>query len=269
MAKFLAATALAALAVGSWAQYSTYSGYSYDNPVTATVSNIVWERINSRLIYKMGLKRKGFTEAQLAGRSTEQLRQAYLTGKIPGARPAAAPQPPPPTNSPNAVPATRFKPTGTRVLMPKLVEGLTQDAAHRKALIDLFTRSFAALEGEARKNGLPNDVGMAIAFFAAAAYQLHDGVAPSDQGTILLAKALQIGMDTPGFRRLSDIEKQRFYEFMVTMGSYLVAASAELKGEGDRAARDGLKTASADVLKAFLKIDPAKVRLGETGFEKR
>lgn len=270
MSRFLAAGVALAIASSTLAQYSTYGGYSYDNPVTASVSNIVWERINARLVYKAGLKRKGFTESQLSGLTTEQLKQAYLTGKLPGVRPASAPQT---GNSGStggtAQPATRFKPTGSRVLMPQLVDGLTADPAHRKALKDLFAASFAAYEAEARKNGFENDLSYAIAFFAAAAFQLQDEKEPSDAGTLLVAKALRLSMDTPGARKLSDVEKQRFYEFMVTMGSYLVSASMGLNAESDKAALQGLRSASADVLKAFLRIDPTKVRLTETGFEKR
>lgn len=252
------------------AQYTSYSGYSFNNPVSATVSNMVWERMNARLIFRSGLKRKGFTDAQLSGLSLDELKEAYRTGKIPGKKPASPPKPADP-NKPASprVPATRFKPTGQRVLLPDLINGFTTDEQHRSALASMFRASFEAFEKAAAKEKMENDVALAIAYFTSAAFLLQDGKAPSDEATNTLARAIQIGLDTPEYRKIADLEKQKFYEFMVTMGSYLAASAAEFTGEADKPAREGLKNAAAEVLRKFLGIDPEKVKLSPNGLEKR
>ncbi len=251
-------------------QYTTYSGYSHNNPVSATVSNMVWERMNARLVYRIGLKRKGFTDAQLNGLTTEQLKEAYLTGKISGQKAAEPPKEPSPDRpTPAEESPTRFRPTGERILLPKMIEGFTEDANHRKALTAFFDAAFGSFERQAKKEEMPNDIAMAMAFFTSAAFLLCDGEEPSDEAMAMLARAIRIGMEGPDVRKLSDLEKQTFYEFMVTMGSYLAMAAKEFVRPEDQALRDGLKNAAADVLKKFLKLDPAEIRMTKVGLEKR
>lgn len=249
------------ISIGIASAQSSSFGYSNANPVSSTLSHLQSESFNSRLIYRVGLKRKGYTDAQLGQMTTEELRIAYLGGKVPGKPPARKPS----VEKTSMPPATKFKPTSKRILMPRIVDSLTEDASHRKALKDLFSEQLNAYDAEAKREGFQNDIAGAIAFFAGVAFHLQDGAEISDASVKVLARAIQVGMDTPAVRKVSDKEKQEFHEFMVTMGSYLLVASKEV----DADTRAQLRQVSADVLKKFTGIDPQKVRLTGDGLEKR
>lgn len=249
------------IASAATAQFTNTYGYSFNNPTSATLNSLMWESMNSRLVYRVGLKRKGFTDAQLNNMTTEQLREAYMTGKIPGKKPAAKPAATPPP----ATPATQFKPSGNRILMPKLVDSLTDNPEHRKALKDLFGQQLNAYDAEAKKAGLANDLSGAIAFFAGVTLQIQDGKEPNEGGLKLLAKAIQLSMETPAVRKIPNAEKQKFNEFLVTMGNYLLVAVDEV----DDDTKAQMKQVASDVLKKYTGIDATKVKLTANGLEKR
>ena len=252
------------LAASAGGQYHSAYGYSYSNPLSASVSTSLWHSVNSRLIWVHALKRKGYTSSQLDGLSLDQLKQAYESGKVAGTKPAARPTP-----GPAKPPATRFMPNGRRILMPTIVNALTTDKAHRTVLKSLFMQGFREYEAAVKPQGLDNDIAGAVAFFAGAAFKLQDGVAPPEAGLDRLAKATQIALDTDRVRGISNAEKQKFYEFFVTMGTYLLSSDGALTEEADQETRAGLRDAAAGVLKKFLKIDPAKLRLTDSGFTPR
>jgi hypothetical protein len=47
------------------AQYTNSYGYSFDNPVTSTANQFFWDGLNRRLLLRMMLKKRGYTDAQL------------------------------------------------------------------------------------------------------------------------------------------------------------------------------------------------------------
>ncbi len=248
---------LAVSITGALAQY----GYTTNNPISSTINHFQGESLNSRLIYRVGLKRKGYTDAQLGQMTTEELKAAYLGGKVPGKKPAAKPAP----AKPSGPPASQFKPSGKRIMMPKIVHSLTEDVEHRKVLIQLFGQQLDAYDTEAKKAGFPHDMAGAIAFFAGVTFHIQDGQPVNEEGVKMLARAIQISMDTPGVRKISDKEKQEFHEFMVTMGNYLVLAVNEV----DEDTKAQLKQVASDVLKKFTGIDATKVKLTNSGLTKR
>ncbi len=262
-ARCFVASILLALGISAvHAQFqSGYGNWNFNNPMSATLNKMTWDSMSSRLIYKTGLKRKGYSEAQLDKMSTDELKEAYIGGKLkPTASSPTTAKPKPP-----AKPATRFVPTKTRVLMPLFVDSLTQDSAQRKELKTAFEGAIRAYEKEAANAKLPNDMAAAMAYFVAATYELRNE-APTEQAANLLVAAIQLTMDTPELRKVADIEKQKFYEYMVTMASYLAFAKTSLTDESQLKA---LQSAADKVLKRFTGIDPDKVMLTENGLVTR
>jgi hypothetical protein len=239
------------------AQYTNSYGYTFNNPVSATANSMFWDKMNSRLIYRMMLKKKGYTNEQLNQMSTEQM-LALLGGT------SAAPE------AKKAIPGapTKFRMSGQFVLLPELVKSLTGNVEYQKALLEVFAQGIQAYEKEAAPDGFDHDVAGAMTFFIVSAYYVYrGGEEPNGDGTIFIGRAIQQNLDNPEFRLISDLDKQKFYEFMIGMGTYLIVAYKQAVGDDDLKTAGQLKSASADVLKAYLKLDPLTVRITANGLE--
>ena len=242
----------------AWAQYTNSYGYSFNNPVSATANSIFWDKMNSRLIYRMMLKKRGYTDAQLGRMSTEQM-LAILGG------PAGVKTE---TQKPLPSPATKFRPAGKSLLLPAMVNSLVNDREQRRALLEVFEQGLKAYEKETASSGFQNDVAGAMVFLIGACYYVfNDGLEPNSDGTEIIARALQQNLDTPAFRQIADADKQKFYELMVGLGTYLGLAFQQAVTDKDAAQVKTLKDAAADALKGFLKLDPKTVRIAASGLE--
>ncbi len=255
---FLAAAALLTAAPAA-AQYTNSYGYTFNNPISASINSMMWSRLNDRLLYKSMLKKQGYGDAQLDAMSTSEL-EAALTG---GAKKATgeAKKPAPPA-------AARFKPAKKRLLLTSLAAALTKDPAQQRALVEVFEAGLKAYEAEASKDGLANDLGGATAFFLGVAwFVFHDGQEPDSDGLTRVARQLQLLFDTPEVRKVADADKQRFYELLVGMGTWLGAAWQQASADGDEATKAQLKEAAAAVLQGYLKVEPSKIRITSAGLE--
>jgi hypothetical protein len=260
------------------AQYTSY-GSSFSNPVTAQCNTNFWSGMGSRGIYRMILKKHGYTDAQLTVMKTEQMYNLIQSGDYsnkagnpasqgepaakPQGQPAAKAHIPPPENPPS-----RFKPTAGRLFLPDMVKSLTQDAEQQKALLEVFEAGMKGYESEAKKSGLTNDVAGSMAFFIGCAYLVYrDGEEPNEDGLELLARALQYKFNTDEFRKIAKEDKQKFYELMIALGTYLVASRQTAVNTKDAAFGATIKEAAAGALKGFLKMDPARFKITANGVE--
>lgn len=239
------------------AQYTNRYGYTFNNPISASCNALFWDKMNARLIYRMMLKKRGYTDEQLGQMSTEQMR-AVLGGPS---------KPPPEAKRSQPGAATKFKPAGKRLLLPALASGLVQDPEQRKALLQVFEAGIKGYEKEARASGFASDVAGAMAFFIGVSYFVYRGEEPNSTGLEHLAVALQRTLDTAAFRAIADSDKQKFYELMIGLGTFLGASHQQARASGDAELAEKLKQAAAEVLKGFLKLDPDKVRFTEAGLD--
>lgn len=252
---------IGALVTAADAQYAGAYGVKFDNAVTAQCDTALWSSMNSRLIYRMILKKHGFTDATLAPMSTQEMYNRIensdwdVKEKAPE---AALPQ----------TPATRFQATGGRVFLPEFVKSLTQDAEQQKALGEVFENGFVEYEKVAKKHGFTNDLAGSMSFLIGCAYTVfRDGEEPSETGLVRLAQALQISLNTPEFRKIPDAEKQKFHELLVGLGVYLVAARQTAVDTRDEEMAKALKDGAEGALKGFLKLDPSKLKITDAGLE--
>jgi hypothetical protein len=238
--------------------YTNSYGYSFNNPVSASCNSMFWDSMNSRLIYRMMLKKHGYTNEQLGQMSTDQMLAAL------GGKDSAKAE----VQKPIANPATRFVSTGNYLLLPALTQSLTKVPAEQKALLQVFDQGVQYYEKEAGPNGLGHDVAGAMVFLIAASYYVfNDGQDPNGDGTEILARAIQRNMDTPAFRQIADADKQKFYELMIGLGTYLGAAYQLAVNAKEVEQVKALKGVAADALKGFLKLDPKTVRITANGLE--
>lgn len=259
MARLLIPLLMLAVFAPAWSdQYTNSYGYTFNNPISATCNSMFWESMNSRLIYRMMLKKHGTTDAQLNQMTTDQM-LAALGGKA-----AAQTE----TQKPVSNPATKFSPTSRYLLLPALTESLTKDPVQQKALLGVFEQGVQYYEKEAGPKGMGHDVAGAMVFLIASSYYVfNDGQDPNSDGTEIIARSIQHNMDTPAFRQIADSDKQKFYELMIGLGTYLGVTYQLAVNTKDAAQVKALKGVAADALKGFLKLDPKTVRITANGLE--
>lgn len=250
--RFLCACMLA-WPLAARAQYTSSFGYSFNNPISASCNTMLWNRVNARMVYRRILARKGYTDAQLGKMSSDQMRAAI---GVKGQAEA--------TRSPRTA-ATKFQPARRRLLLPALAQGLVKDRAQQRALLELFENGLRGYEKETRSSGYVNDIAGAITFFLGVSYVVYRKEEPSNTGLELIARAVQQSLDTPQLARVPATDKQKFYELMIGLGTYLAVAHQQAVKDGDAAAAARLREVAADTLRRYLKLDPDRVRITAQG----
>lgn len=262
----VAAAAAIILPAAASAQFTSNYGYTFNNPISASLNTMMWDSMNTRQLYKIGLRRRGFTDAQMNNMTTEELKAAYLrVGASKSSARAGSSSSTPTRAAAPSNPATRFRSSGKLVLVPQVVASLSSDQAQQRVLTAMFADAIKVYEAEAKAARMDNDVAGALAFFASVAFYLQDG-SENEKGTEALANAIRESLDTSEYRSIPDIDKQRFYEFMLTMGTFLFASAKDADAE----TMTTLKDVSADVCSKFLGgLDPRKHRLTDDGIAAR
>jgi hypothetical protein len=169
---------------------------------------------------------------------------------------------------PGKVPLTRFKPTGKRTVIPKIVDQLGQDAEQKKALRQLFDEGMKAYEAEAKKEGFPNDVAAAVTFYVAANWSVyHDGKEPPEEATDTMIAQVQQLFDSPEMKQAKDADKEEFYEWCVAMGTLSMSLFQISKEGKDEKTLESLRASAGEALKNLLKIEPERINITEKGLE--
>ena len=256
----LALTALASAVLATSLAAQTYTnsyGYTFNNPMSAMANEMFWNRMNSNLVYRAMLKKKGYTNEQLNKMSTKEM--LAILGVEEASKEAKKSLP---------AAATKFRMAKSYVLLPDLAKSLTENAEYQKALVQVFSQGIQQYEKDAAPDGFDHDVAGAMTFLIASAYYVYrDGEEPNDQGTTFIGRAIQQNMDTDACRSIADLDKQKFYEFMIGMGTYLIVVYKQAVEGGDARAVDQVKAYAGDALKSYLKLDPATVRITANGLE--
>lgn len=264
------AVAMARPARAQWGSdtWTNSYGNSFNNPTSALVNQFMWDDINKKSIYKPVLRKKGYTEQQLDNMSAYQMEQIIL-GKG-GSAPAGdgrTAAPPPSQPAPQYVAgATVFLPTQGRLVVTPLLDQLVPDKTMRTAVGQAAYAAFTGWEALAKKSGLSNDVAGATAFLVSASYQVYTGRQVSDAGMINAANALRVQMSTPQMAQIASVDKQKFYEMMITIGTVLVMFNQQAVNARDAAAQAAVRQQAGEVLRGFLKLDPDSFTLTDQGF---
>ena len=169
---------------------------------------------------------------------------------------------------PGKVPVTRFKPSGKRTVIPKVVEQLGQDKEQKKALRQLFDEGMKAYEAEAKKEGYPNDVAAAVTFYVAANWSVyHDGKEAPDEASDKIVAQVQRLFDLPEMRQAKDAAKEEFYEWCVAMGTLSLSLFQVSKEGKDEKTLETLRASAGEALKNLLKVEPERISITENGLE--
>jgi hypothetical protein len=274
MLRFLAVLTVAGhLILPAVAQYG-YSATSYNSSM---YSQRAWDRMNERTLMRGALRLHGYKDEQIQKMTLDEFYAAFEkvkksagpanTQSSTPAKPAAPAKPAKPAK-PASPPATRYTPSGKRIVLESVVEALSPDKEQRAGLRTLFKAGFQAFEAAAKEAKMSNDLAFAMAYFVAAAYGM-EGDEVADKTVLALADSIQAVFDQPEMRKSKSAEKQAFSEFLVIMGTFLIASKEQLDPVSDAETLNGLKETSRNVLKQYLKLDPTKYKLTEHGLAKR
>jgi hypothetical protein len=250
-----------------------YTGRSFNNPMSASLDLFVHHGMQRRMMYRGMLQRKGYASAEIdriLRTSEDEIRAVIgLKDPTPGTGPAMKVKETPAAKPVNPVPASRFKPTGKRLLLNKAADALGTTVEEKAAYKTIFAEVAKAYEGEAKRLGFPNDIAGAMAFFADTSYTLYkpDFKPNSDEGSKALVRQFQEALDSDELRKAPAAEKQQLYEYYVALGAYLYTLSEVAKESKDDAVKAGVVKLGGDGLKMLLKVDPSRVSLTANGLE--
>jgi len=180
------------------AQYKDSLGGNWNNPASATITNIIMDRYARRRLEK------------------------NLAAKHSSAAPAA---------KPNDA-AVHFRSTGTQLKTREIANLI--DAGNPQVLT-IMTTILEEYEKAARAEGKPNDLALALSFFFATnASVYHDAGIPADALVMdlrdTIASALVEGNALNG---VTDRKKQEMYEALVLYTGFALAAYQEGKQGGN------------------------------------
>ncbi|MDX1931935.1 MAG: DUF6683 family protein [Capsulimonadales bacterium] len=161
---------------------------------------------------------------------------------------------------------TRFKPSGQRPLLDKLVGEMQGTDAEKKTLRDGIETFLKAYETEATRLKMENDIAGAAVFYVVANYQIHRGIDDtSDKATVSLYRQFASVMNTDDVRKMTDAEKQTTYDALT-----LLASIALIRYQGATTSKNAdelksLREQGGTALKDLLKTDPDRLRITDAG----
>ena len=223
------------------AQHTDSLGGNWNNPTSATITNIIMDRYARRRLEKnLAAKRSGATSSA----STSSISAAAAT-KLNDS-------------------SVRFRSTGTQLKTREIANLI--DAGNPQVLT-IMTTILQEYEKGARAAGKPNDVALALSFFLATnASVYHDAGQPGDPQMLelrdMIAEALVEGN---AFNGVGDRQKQEMYETLVLFTGFALAAYQEGKQGGNvESVRVGQQLAGQNLL-AVTGLSPDKVNFSDQG----
>lgn len=172
--------------------------------------------------------------------------------------------------APGATPSTRFKRSGTRIYLPKLVARIAKTDAQKKTLTQVLEDGMQAYEKDATEAGTANDVAASAVYFLTTQWSVTNNGKPAPEtGHMIAVVQLQRAMDSPELKKATDAQKQEFYEWCVCTGA-LMALTSQVAEEGqDTRMASRLKQSAGEGIKNLLGVEAGQVGFNSTGMEIR
>ncbi|PYS71626.1 MAG: hypothetical protein DMF69_09770 [Acidobacteria bacterium] len=215
------------------AQYTDRLGGNWNNPTSATITNIIMDRYAQRRLKKnLEAKRQGTNATAMGG----------------------------PTNDA----ALHFRSSGTLLKTAEIANlidpGNPQVMSIMKVILDEYEKG-------ARAAGKPNDVALALSFFFATnASVYHDGGQPGDPQMLELRETIaQALVEGNALKGVTDRQKQEMYETLVLFTGFALAAYQEGKQSGNAASVQVGQQLAGQNLQAITGLSPDKINFTAEG----
>ena len=222
------------------AQYRDSLGVPFNNPLSATMSTMIWNEINKSILTPSQKKNSGTSGrsgSRTSGQTTPEVIPAYRQYKV-----------------------VQFKSTGTRLLSQEMAEafgGTPQDKAETKALLEKILREYDA---EAAKKGYPNDVALAlVSYIGLNSYvynqKTEEMILPFEQNIGLRDVVAEHITDNRTFDNRTDRQKQEMYETLVMIAGMIHHFYEDARKKNNAEELKNCKVVAAQYLK-MLGIEP-------------
>ncbi|HTG92569.1 MAG TPA: DUF6683 family protein, partial [Pyrinomonadaceae bacterium] len=227
-------------------QHKDMMGGNWNNPVSASIGNIINDRIWNRMRAKARARKKiGSAASADSGASSTDV------------------QPSPKKSSAEIAAATRFRSTGTQLTTRELANASGNTPEEKEQMFKLLSTALALYETEARRLGRPNDFALALAVALAVNSNVYNGRPEPEEARLLeLGDAIgELMAEDNVFGGITDKQKQEMYESMVIFTMLVQAGSNEAKQKGDATEVATYRELAGKVLQNISGMSPEKIRL--------
>ena len=233
------------------AQYSDSMGGGFNNPISAQMSTMLWNRI----FYP---KASGISSKSAPSSSTGT--SSSSTGTT-APRTQAAP------NRTANESALRFRPIGTHISTRKLADLLGNTPAEREQFLKLMNAVLDGFDQKVKAAGLQNDIAIALSYFLAENARIYHGAAElSDQQYVdirnIIADAL-VTLDALG--SITDRSKQEFYEGLVAYTGITQFGYEQSKQAGNDEMAKLYQKVAGQNLQTVTKMSPDDINIDPNG----
>lgn len=228
-------------------QHKDMMGGNWNNPVSASIGNIINDRIWNRMRAKARARRKIGSAASADSDSS----------------PSTDGQPAPKKSAAEIAAATRFRPTGTQLTTRALANASGNTPEEKEQMFKLMSTALTLYETEARRLGRPNDFALALGVALAVNSNVYNGRPEPEEARLLeLGDAIgELMAEDNVFGGITDKQKQEMYESMVIFTMLVQAGSNEAKQNGDAAEVATYRELAGKVLQNISGMPPEKIRL--------
>lgn len=212
------------------AQYKDSLGGNWNNPTSATITNIIMDRYARRRLEKNLAAKHSSTGAPAA-----KLNDGSL----------------------------HFRSTGTELKTREIANLIN---AGNPQVLTIMTTILQEYEKAARAAGKPNDLALALSFFFATnASVYHDAGIPADPPVMELRDTIaELLVEGNAFSSVSDRQKQEMYETLVLFTGFALAVYQEGKGGNAESLKISQQLAGQN-LQAITGISPDKINFTDQG----
>jgi len=226
--------------VPALAQYRDNLGGNWNDPISATITNIIMDRYAQRRLQEnLAAKRSGVKTSESSPGSASaktKLNDASL----------------------------HFRSSGTQLKTQEIANLI---GAGNPQVFQLMTALLEEYEKNARAAGKPNDVALALSFFLATNASLyHDAGQPTDSQMLELRETIAAALlQASAFNRVTDRKKQEMYETLVLFTGFALAAYQEGKQEGNPASVRVAQQLAGQNLQALTGVSPDETSFTDQG----
>ncbi|MEO8433920.1 MAG: DUF6683 family protein [Pyrinomonadaceae bacterium] len=238
---------LFALSAPASAQWKDNMGGNWNNPTSASIGNIINDRLWNRMRAKARARR-------LSGNSSPANARVRET-------PVAEPEAPKKSAAQIAA-ATHFRATGTQLTTRALADAMGSTPEEKEQLFKIMGAALTLYETKARQLGRPNDFALALA--AALTYNsstYNRTPELTDARLFEISDAIgELMTETNVFGGIPDRQKQEMYESMVIFTMLVQILSNEAKQTGDAAGLETYRQLAGKILQNISGMPPEKIR---------
>ncbi len=230
------------------AQHKDLMGNSWNNPVSASIGNIINDRIWNRMRAKARARRKS---------------GAVSPANSPAPEARDADPEPPKKSAAQIAAATRFRSTGTQLTTRDLANASGNTPEEKEQMFKIMGTALTLYETEARRLGKQNDFALALAVALAVNSSVYNGTPePGDARLLEIGEAIgELMAENNIFGGSTERQKQEMYETMVIFTMLVQAGAMEAKQNGDAASLETYRQLAGKVLQNISGLPPEKIRL--------